>query len=72
MPIIPKVTATELNIDRPTAIGVNAVMIESYWGLQFNPFQNVLNDDWYYSSPMHDEALSRLYTCSNSGIAAAC
>jgi len=36
-------------------------MIEEYWGLQFNPFQNVLSDRWYYDSPMHEETLSRLY-----------
>ncbi len=36
-------------------------MIESYWGLQFNPFQNVLSEDWFYSSPMHEEALARLF-----------
>jgi type II secretory pathway predicted ATPase ExeA len=36
-------------------------MIEEYWGLQFNPFQNVLSDRWYYESPMHEETLSRLY-----------
>ena len=36
-------------------------MIEEYWGLQFNPFQNVLSDRWYYNSPMHEETLSRLY-----------
>lgn len=36
-------------------------MIEKYWGLKFNPFQNVISDRWYYESPMHEETLSRLY-----------
>src|SRR6056297_1417571 len=37
------------------------IMIEKYWGLKFNPFQNVISDRWYYESPMHEETLSRLY-----------
>lgn len=36
-------------------------MIEEYWQLQFNPFQNLVSDRWYYDSPMHQETLSRLY-----------
>lgn len=36
-------------------------MIEQYWGLDFNPFLSVLSEDWYYDSPMHEEALARLY-----------
>lgn len=36
-------------------------LIEDYWGLNFNPFQNLVSDQWYYDSPMHEETLSRLY-----------
>ncbi|HSG70598.1 MAG TPA: AAA family ATPase [Planctomycetaceae bacterium] len=36
-------------------------MIEDYWNLQFDPFQNQLSKHWYYESPMHDETLARLY-----------
>jgi general secretion pathway protein A len=40
---------------------VEWIMIEEYWNLQFNPFQNQVAQHWYYESPMHDETLARLY-----------
>lgn len=36
-------------------------MIESYWGLEFNPFQDLQSDGWYYESPMHEETLARMF-----------
>lgn len=36
-------------------------MYERYWGLAESPFQNTLDERWFYDSPNHEEALARLY-----------
>ncbi len=35
-------------------------MYRSYWGLHFSPFENVPDPRFYYASPKHAEALSRM------------
>lgn len=35
-------------------------MYESYWGLSEKPFENTPNPKFFYTSPQHEEALSRL------------
>ncbi len=36
-------------------------MYEKYWGLKISPFQNVPDPDFYFPSPIHEEAISRLF-----------
>lgn len=36
-------------------------MIESYWGLTASPFSNRLDARWFHESPVHEEALARLF-----------
>ena len=36
-------------------------MYETFWGLAESPFQNSVDRRWYYESPMHEEALARLF-----------
>ncbi len=36
-------------------------MYESYWGLSESPFTNRLSPQWYHESPVHEEALARLF-----------
>jgi general secretion pathway protein A len=35
-------------------------MYERYWGLSESPFQNTLDQRWFYGSPQHEEVLARL------------
>jgi len=37
------------------------VMYESHWGLSESPFASRLSTNWFYGSPIHDEALARLF-----------
>jgi len=37
------------------------VMYESHWGLSESPFASHLSTNWFYGSPVHDEALARLF-----------
>ena len=40
-------------------------MYQEYWGLKLLPFENVPNPTFFYPSPLHEEALTRLsYTVS--------
>lgn len=36
-------------------------MYESYWQLAESPFRALLDDRWFHDSPLHEEALSRLF-----------
>jgi len=36
-------------------------MYESHWGLSESPFASRLSTNWFYDSPVHDEALARLF-----------
>lgn len=36
-------------------------MYESYWGLTASPFTNRLSTKWYHASPVHEEAIARLF-----------
>lgn len=36
-------------------------MYESYWGLSASPFTNRLSTNWFHESPIHEEALARLF-----------
>lgn len=36
-------------------------MYESYWGLSASPFGNRLDLRWFHDSPVHEEALARLF-----------
>jgi general secretion pathway protein A len=36
-------------------------MYESYWGLTAAPFASRLNTKWYHESPIHEEAIARLF-----------
>ena len=36
-------------------------MYESYWGLSASPFTNRLSTRWFHESPVHEEALARLF-----------
>lgn len=38
-------------------------MYENYWGLSSAPFANRLDEAGFYESPVHEEALARLYFC---------
>lgn len=37
------------------------VMYESHWGLSESPFASRLSTKWFHESPVHDEALARLF-----------
>ncbi|MBI1314019.1 AAA family ATPase [bacterium] len=36
-------------------------MYEAYWGLSDSPFTNRLSPRWFHESPVHEEALARLF-----------
>ena len=36
-------------------------MYEAFWGLAESPFSNRLNTRWFHESPVHEEALARLF-----------
>lgn len=36
-------------------------MFESFWGLTASPFANRLDPRWFHESPVHEEALARLF-----------
>ena len=36
-------------------------MYEAYWGLSESPFTNRLSPRWFHESPVHEEALARLF-----------
>jgi general secretion pathway protein A len=36
-------------------------MYEAYWGLSESPFSNRLSTRWFHESPVHEEALARLF-----------
>ena len=36
-------------------------MFQQYWGLTDSPFADALQTNWYYETPVHEEALARMY-----------
>lgn len=36
-------------------------MYEAFWGLSESPFSNRINTRWFHESPVHEEALARLF-----------
>ncbi len=46
-------------------------MYEKYWELVEAPFQNALNTRFFYNSPHHEEALTRMLYCIDRDLGAA-